>query len=178
MNNKKEFNLLSDLAKLINKYGPEVFEGLALELSNPTFMDQLVEILRKSATVGRRSPKRRKGPRSPSSIDFRSTLTRVDRVEAERAALLTELYDALRTKSVLPTLRAMKDFALDNGLPPIKATSRDKALTPFVRSFLRMPAQEVREYLRRIQPSPSSDDRTLEGWSKIIFGSNDRASKN
>lgn len=178
MNDRKEFNLLSDLAKLINKYGPEAFEGLANKLSNPKFMEQLVEILRKTGQVGHRVPKRRKNSRSPSALDFRSNLTSINRVEAERVALLTDLYDALKTKSVLPTLRAMKNFTTDNGLPPLKSTSREKALIPFVKAFLRMPLEEVREYLRRIQPSPSSDDRALEGWSKIIFGNNDRVHKN
>jgi hypothetical protein len=83
--------------------------------------------------------------------------------------LLIELYDGLKNQSILPTLREMKNFVADNGLPPVKSTSREKALIPFVQTFLKMPVEEVRECLKRIQPTRSSGDRTLEGWSKIIF---------
>ena len=37
MNNNKEFDLLSDLAKLIKKYGPETFEALGEQITNPKF---------------------------------------------------------------------------------------------------------------------------------------------
>jgi hypothetical protein len=176
MNNKKQFDLLSDIAKLIKKYGPETFEALGDEISSPEFTERLVEVLITTATVYRKLPQvKRNSRRHSPKLDFRSTLARS---EAEKFRLLLELHDALKNKSVLPTLREMKDFATDNGLPPVKSTSREKALIPFIRTFLRMPAENIREYLRRIQPRPTSDDRTLEGWSKIIFGNEHRASKN
>lgn len=175
MNNKKEFDLLCDLARLLKKYGPEPFEGLASEISNPEFAERFVEVLRTTATVFRRLPRAERKSRIRSSgNDFRSTLTSVEKSNAEKGALLIQLYDGLTTKSLLPTLREMKNFALDNGLPPLKSTSHEKAIIPFVKTFLQMPLEDIRDYLRRIQPSPSSDDRSLEGWSRIIFGSQGR----
>lgn len=178
MNNKKEFALLCDFAKLLQKYGPETFEGLANEMSNPEFAERFLEVLKTTAKVYRRLPKAGRKSRFHSpGIDFRSTLTSVQKSDAERGALLIQLYDGLTTKSLLPTLREMKNFALDNGLPPLKSTSHEKAIIPFVKTFLQMPVEDIRDYLRRIQPSPSSDDRSLEGWSNIIFGSQARVSK-
>jgi hypothetical protein len=168
MNNNKEFDLLSDLAKLIKKYGPETFETLGEQIANPMFTRVLADILSITAKTYRATHKAKSRPRSKSRKgDFLSSLEKSD---PEKSVLLIELYDNLKNQSILPTLRELKDFAADNGLPPVKATSREKALIPFVRTFLKMPVKEVRQCLRRIKPTRSSGDRTLEGWSKIIFG--------
>jgi hypothetical protein len=168
MNNNKEFDLLTDLAKLMKKYGPATFETLGEQISNPEFTKVLVDVLRTTANTYRALPRTKSRSRSkPPKGAFLSGLSRSD---AEKYALLMDLYDGLKNQSVLPTLREMKDFAADNGLPPVKSTSREKALIPFVRTFLKMPVEEVREYLRRIHPTRSTGDRTLEGWSQIIFG--------
>lgn len=168
MNNNKEFDLLSDLAKLIKKYGPGTFEALSDRLRNPLFAGAMIDVLTATAETYRTLPKTKGRSRSrPPKTEFLTTLNRSD---AERFALLVDLYDALKNQSILPTLREMKDFAADNGLPPVKAKSREKALIPFVRIFLKMPIEEVRKYLKRIQPTRTSGDRTLEGWSQVIFG--------
>jgi len=176
MNNKKEFNLLADLARLMHKYGPETFKALAQHISDQEFTNQLVELLNTTARVSR-SAKRIAKKKSPKS-ELRSTLTNMAKSDTEKAALLIDLYDSLRNHRVLPTIRDMKNFAADNGLPPIKYTSREQALIPFVKSFLPLPVEDVRRYMERIRPIPSSDDRTLEGWSKIIFGKAARTNKN
>jgi hypothetical protein len=174
----KEFSLLSDLAKLIREYGPEVFEKLALDMSNPEFRKHLQSILTMTAAAyrtgaQRRHPSKQDGPTS----NFQLKLKNLRTTDAEKAALLIDLYDALKKKTVLPTLREMRNFALDNGLPPVKSASREKALVPFVKCFLKMPIENVREYVQLIESSTSTDDKTLEGWSKIIFGSSDRTTR-
>lgn len=168
MNNNKELDLLTDLAKLMKKYGPSTFETLGEQITNPNFTRVLVDVLSTTAKTYRTLPKTKNRSRSkPIRGTFLSSLNTSD---AEKYALLMDLYDGLKNQSFLPTLREMKDFASDNGLPPVKSSSREKALIPFVRTFRNMPVEEVREYLRRIQPTRSSGDRTLEGWSQIIFG--------
>lgn len=174
--NNKEFDLLSDLAKLIKKYGPETFETLGEQIANPKFTIVLADLLSVTAKTYRTAPKAKSRPQSKlRKGDFLSSLEKSD---PEKSALLIELYDGLKNQSILPTLRDLKAFATDNGLPPVKSTSREKALIPFVRTFLKMPVEEVKECLRRIQPTRSSGDRTLEGWSKIIFGKDVKDSVN
>lgn len=168
MNDNKELDLLTDLAKLMKRYGPATFEALAEQIMNPKFTGDLVNVLRTTAETYRALPKRKNRSRSKEGNEaFLSSLNRSD---AEKYALLMDLYDGLKNQSLLPTLRELKDFASDNGLPPVRAASREKALIPFVRTFRKMPVEEVREHLRRIRPTRSSGDRTLEGWSQIIFG--------
>jgi len=170
MNDNKEFELLSDLAKLIRKYGPDTFEGLAHALSKPDFIDSFTEVLRTAAKFDRNT--RRTAVKRSSNynrIDFRSSLERIAMDETEKGKLLIDLYDGLQSKTLLPTLKEMQNFALDNGLPPVKATSRAKAIVPFIKAFLPMPVQDLREYVKRIQ-SNAPQERGLEGWSDIIFG--------
>jgi hypothetical protein len=170
MKDNKEFELLSDLAKLIKKYGPETFEDLSRELVNPNFIERFAEVLKTTASVGRSTRRKaRKSSNNSRKLDFRSSLFGLGLDGAEKGALLMDLYDGLKAKTILPTLREMQSFVSDNGLPSIKSTSREKALVPFVKAFISMPIEEVREYLKRIQPTSSSDDGSLEGWSNIIF---------
>lgn len=169
MNSNREFDLLSDIGRLMKKYGPATFERLAEQLTNPNFTKILTDVLNTTAQTYRSLPKttKRTSQSKPANGSF---LSRLNRSDAEKYALLMDLYDDLKNQAILPTLREMKNFAADSGLPPIKSKSREKALIPFVRSFLKMPVEEVREHLKRIHPTRSSGDRTLEGWSQIIFG--------
>ena len=170
MNDNREFELLSALAMLIKKYGPETFEALAHDLANPNFIERFTEVLKTTAKVAR-DTRRTVKKRSDNSQkqDFRSSLVSIGLDEAEKGTLLMDLYDGLRSKALLPTLKEMQNFALDNGLPSLKATSREKAIIPFVKAFISMSVQYAREYIKRIQPK-ASHDRKLEGWSDIIFG--------
>ena len=175
-NDSKELDLLYDLAKLIKKYGTETFEGLAKQMSKPDFIQQFVEILSTTAKASRTAPKsKRKSASQGSRVDFRSSLINLGKSEEEKSALLVQLYDGLMSRSLLPTLREMRDFVLDHGLPSIKSPARDKAIVPFVKTFLSMPLEDVKMYLKDIRPTSSyNDDRSLEGWSNIIFRRSER----
>lgn len=153
----------------MKKYGPVTFEALGEQITNPKFTKVLADILSTTAKTYRALPKttKRRSQSKPANGAFLSSLNKSD---AEKYALLMDLYDDLKNQKVLPTLREMKNFAADNGLPLIKTKSREKALIPFVRTFVKMPVEEVRAHLKRINPTRSSGDRTLEGWSQIIFG--------
>lgn len=177
MKEDREFELLSDLARLIKKYGPETFEGLAHDLANPSFVEKFTEVLNKMAKVAHNT--RRTAKKQPSGNlqrqDFRLSLVSIGLNETEKGALLMNLYDGLRSKALLPTLKEMQNFALDNGLPSLRANSREKAIIPFVKAFIPMSVQNARECIMRIQPI-ASHDRKLDGWSDIIFGKKNEVS--
>jgi hypothetical protein len=176
MNNKNEFDLLSEIAKLVKKYGPETFERLAAQVSRPEFHQQLADILSATAKVSRSSQSDKDISKAKESLQtFRTTLVELEKMQPDKGSILLQLYDGLITKMFLPTVRDIQAFVTDNGLPPLKATSRDKAIVPFIKVFLSMPSEEVKEYLKRIQPSADTDDRSLAGWSNIIFGKEGRA---
>jgi len=171
VSSKPELELLIEIAKLFKKYGPETFESLAANFSSPEFSERLVTILSTTAKIARTAqPKgteqaeRKRPPR-----DFRSSLVALENAEPEKSALLVRFYDDLMAKTVLPTLRDIQAFVSDAGLPSVKATARDKAITPFLKTLVPMPLDELRTRLSDIRSVSIRDDRSLEGWSNIIL---------
>lgn len=170
MSDKQELELLVEVAKLLKKYGPDTFEKLAESLSSPEFSERLTSILSKTARIAHSAKKDiQPSERKQTPRDFRSSLVALANTESEKSELLTKFYDGLMAKNFLPTLRDLQSFILDMGLPPLKATARNKAIVPFVKSLLPLSTDEIKDKLARIKPVSSANDRSLEGWSNIIL---------
>ena len=170
MSNKTELELLIEIAKLLKKYGPDTFEKLAENLSSPEFLERLISILSTTARTARLVKKdTQPSERKQTPIDVRSSLVALAKTEPEKSDLLIKFYDGLTAKAFLPTLRDIQSFVSDMGLPSVKATARDKAIVPFVKSFLPLSIEEIKAKLGRIKPVSSANDRSLEGWSNIIL---------
>lgn len=171
MSDRPEFALLIEIAKLLRKYGPETFESLAENLSTPEFSERLVSVLSTVAKTGRTvRPKESETAEERRSLrDFRSSLVAAGKTEPEKSELLVKFYDGLTAKTILPTLRDIQAFASDMGLPPLKATARDKAVIPLTKALLPLPLEELRARLAAVKPVSNQDDRSLEGWSNIIL---------
>ena len=177
MSNRPEFELLSEIAKLLKKYGPETFESLSENLSSPEFSECLVSVLTTAAKVGRttrakevKTTEQRRSPR-----DFRSSLVAIGKTEPEKSALLVKFYDGLTAKTFLPTLRDVQAFVSDTGLPPVKAKARHKAIVPLVKALLPLSLEDIKAKLSVIKRVPVQDDRSLEGWSNLILDKERRA---
>lgn len=171
MTDDREFQLLGDIARLLRKYGAETFENLARRLSSPDFAGHLATLLSRSADTARAS--RNAGPHGAQQKHgqktIHSTLASLAQTEPEKSELLLKFYDDLLAKAVLPSLRDIQAFVSDSGLPPVKASSRDKAVVPLVKSLLPQRFEELVSLLSRIKRVSASDDRSLEGWSNIIL---------
>jgi hypothetical protein len=170
-------DLLRDIARLLAKYGPEPFEELAAHLSGGRFLNDLLMLLETSALAGRRStrPLGRKRKDQRESKGLGSLLKQCEDQNPDKARALQKVYESLVSKRLLPTLRQIRDFAKDNGLPPIKATSRDKAIVPLVRGMISMPFEQIVSVLERDSHFEEKGDRTLEGWTNVILGRHGRA---
>lgn len=168
MKAQRELDLLVDLAKLLKKYGPEPFESLAESISSPGIAQHLSGILTQVAKTGRTIPKtrREKGLKQEPSIP--KSLITLESVEPERYQLLMNFYTNLTAKAVLPSLRDIKEFATDSGLPEVRAKSRQKAISPLISSLVKFPNEEL---IAKIQSAKRYDtsDRSLEGWTNIIL---------
>lgn len=176
MSNNSEFDLLADLGKLIRKHGPEAFEDLANHIARPEFTEQLAHVLSTSARVSRTVGAEKEKPTTKKSQeDFRSSLLKAQESEPEKAALLLQLYDGLMAKTILPTLKDMNDFALDNDLPELKARARGRAVVPFVKALQSMPLEKARVLCRQLPSARREDDRSLGAWSSIILGKEERS---
>ena len=168
MKTQRELDLLVDLAKLLKKYGPEPFESLAVSISSPEMTQHLSVILTQTAKIGRSIPKtkRETGPKEKPPVP--RSLATLESVEQEKYQLLMSFYSDLIAKKVLPSLRDVKEFAIDCGLPEVRAKSRQKAISPLIGSLVKLPNGQL---IAKIQSLKKYDlgDRSLEGWSDLIL---------
>ncbi len=168
MRTQRELDLLVDLAKLLKKYGPETFESLAESISSPEMTQHLTRTLTQVAKIGRTIPKtkRETGLKQEPSVP-RSLIT-LKSAELEKYQLLMNFYTDLTAKTVLPSLRDIKEFAIDCGLPEVRAKSRQKAISPLISSLFKFSNEQL---IAKIQSLKKYDtgDRSLEGWSNIIL---------
>ncbi len=171
MSEKKELELLIDIAKLLKKYGPETFESLAKNLILPDFSERLASVLSRAAKIAESVPSKelkavkKKTPKK----DFRSSLVELDKTDPEKSGLLLSFYDNMIEKKFLPTLRNIHTFLSDMGFQPPKAKSREKAIVPLVKMLSTLSIDELIECLNDVKAVSRQDDRSLEGWSNIIL---------
>jgi hypothetical protein len=168
MTTQRELDLLVDIAKLLKKYGPEPFELLAASISSPEMTQHLSVVLTQVAKIGRTIPKTERKTRPKESQSVPRSLTALKNVDPEKYRLLMNFYTDLVAERVLPTLRNTKEFVIDCGLPEVRATSRQKTISPLIGSLIKLPNEQL---IAKIQSLKKYDmgDRSLEGWSNIIL---------
>lgn len=169
MKNRPELDLLVDLAKLIKKHGPEPFEILANSMRSTNLAKELTDLLSASASVARATLKKRKKPSKRESVtSLENTLAVLQQTEPQKYELISDFYNALQRKAVLPTIRDIKAFALDCGLPEIRGASRQKSIAPLIRRLILLPTENLSKKLE-IPKSDQKGDRSLAGWTNIIL---------
>ena len=169
MTEERELDLLVDLARLLRKYGPEPFETLASSLSSPEHAKKLADLLASAARAGRTAGI--KGPRSKARDPLESTRRMLESIkDADHAkySLLFQIHQDLVEGRLLPSLREIKRFVDDQGLPEVRGTSRQRAIAGLIRSLSAMTVEEISQMTERL-PRLSSADQGLKGWSDIIL---------
>lgn len=168
MKTQRELDLLVDLAKLLKKYGPEPFRSLAVSISSPEMTQHLSVILTQAAKIGRSIPKTKKETRPKEEPSVPRSLAALENVEQEKYQLLMSFRTDLIAKKFLPSLRDVKEFAVEYGLPEVRAKSRQRAISPLIGSLVKLPNEQL---VARIQSLKRYDmgDRSLEGWSNLIL---------
>ena len=168
MKAQRELDLLVDLAKLLKKYGIEPFESLAVSISSPEMTQHLSVLLTQIARIARTIPKTKKKTRPKERPSVPSSLTALKSVEPEKYQRLMNFYTDLIAKRVLPTIRDIKEFAMDCGLPEVRAKSRQGAISPLVGSLIKFPNEQVIAKMKSLKKYDTGN-RSLEGWSNIIL---------
>ncbi len=176
MKEDRELDLLVDLSKLLRKYGPDLFDQLAEQLSTPEFINRLAELLSRTARVARTAPTNRRA-KSPSQNEFRASLVALADSEPERGALLLRLYDELMAKTILPTMENLRGFAAKAGLNPLEMRSRPQAVVALVVELRGRSLTELNALVADLNTTGGQHDRSLENWTRIILDNELRARK-
>jgi len=163
---ERDLALLSDLVRLLRKHGPEAFKSLAASLADPEWSGHTATILN---VVAEATPQPRISNRPASN---RSTFERVNvqlqRLDAERLALLTPIAEKLAAGELLPRMKDIAEFASIAGFPPLRAKSRSDAIVALARNMAAMPAEQLERLVQELAASAGEDQRSLEGWNRII----------
>lgn len=168
MRTQQELDLLVDIAKLLKKYGPETFDSIAKLISSPEMTQQLPHILTQVAKIARTTPKTKREAGQKQRPSIPRSLINLESVYPEKYQLLMKFYTDLITKTVLPSLRDIKEFALECELPEVRAKSRQRAISPLISSLIKLPNEQLTAKIRLLKKY-DADDRSLESWSNIIL---------
>jgi hypothetical protein len=166
---KAELSLLEDVARLLKRHGSEAFFGLSRLLNDPEFCNDLSRVTRELGN--KRSQKRfiKTVPVSEKLSQMRASLAEREQTEPEKAQILTRFLGATLDRSILPTLKDIRFFCVDNGLSPLSVKTHPEGAMHLIRQLEPMSLDEIKGIISRIHSVPSAEGGTLEGWSNIIM---------
>ncbi len=174
MKDRKEIQLLKDIAELYEKHGAESFESLAHLFSNERFSKNISTILMEVYNRSKSIDKTKKKPSKTKSIS--SSIDDLKEESPEQATILLNIYDNLNDKTYLPTLKQIRLFCEDNALNPVTARSRKTAVNQLVKSLINLPMDEISKLQNVLEEE--HQDRTLDGWSSIILNKRENEDHN
>jgi hypothetical protein len=179
MIDQREFDLLSDLARLLKKYGPGAFKELARILREPEVIKNLIEIVEASASAGQSlsAKKIKKDHSQAHRTGTRQLLADLAEKEPLKAELLSKFNDALTTRIAYPSLKDLRAFVMDNGLESIRTNTRDKAIYQVLKDLAARPVEAIKSIISRARIEAKADDRSLEGWAEVILDKKKRQPK-
>ena len=163
-------DMISDLAKLLRKYGPEAFEELVDAIRNPQFQHKLAELLLVSARTARKA-----GIGGPSSQNRKAFSRCRDKIEnlkstdPEKAKLLAQLIDDVERKKALRSMREIREFSTRHVLPKNSARTRAQAIEGLLESLADKPLEQLKEILHSLCARVGKGEEGLEGWANLIM---------
>jgi hypothetical protein len=177
IDDSKTFELLSEIAKLLKRYGKETFCELVTILRDPKLSIQVADCIENIANIPiKKKSIQKRLSAAEERIKFRETLVDLGKTEPEKSKILLFLFDSLHDKTILPTLRELNDFISDHNLPIPRSKSRDKVIISFVKNCNNLSLKDIQllDLPNGQRHALENSDRSLEGWGKVIL---DRKSK-
>lgn len=169
MTDHDEAELLIELAKLLRKYGPQPFETISHALSDPSKTQELSSLLMGLAQISRSIPTRQKSEKSKGNRPAKAGLLQsIKTSDPTKYEILRAFHAELLNRTLLPTLRDLRFFASQCGLPELRGSSRQKAVAPLIEALSTLPMEEVNMRIRSIKES-KQDEQELAGWSRLIL---------
>lgn len=167
----KQFDLLVDITRLLKKYGPDEFDDLAKALQKPETLEHLIAIIQASSHASRKagSLKGKKGYSTGKKVSAGKFFRDLENVQSAKARILANFHDDLMAKNALPSLRDIRALAVDKGLEPVRAKSRDKAILPLLKDLANRPIEDIQAIFEGVKFRSQNGDRTLQGWTDVIL---------
>lgn len=166
MTESKEIELLSDLSRIVAKYGPEQVILLAELIRNPQRAEELATALEYAAvqySSGKRPVTRsQKVERAGMQVMRELRLS-----DPEKHSVVAEIRRELISGTILRSMAELRRFAVMNDLSIGKASSRNSAIPPLLRSLSSLSTLEITS-IRDSLFEARAGDRSLERWRDVI----------
>ncbi len=164
----EDAELLGELARLIERYGPERFVRLANVLRNPSEASNLAAVI--EGALATRPPTKRRRKQATRTAPGSRLLAGLRYTEPEKYNLLASFRDDFIAHKIFPSISHVRRFADENGITLGNASSRDRVITPVLRFMADLPQPQVETLVHHIAREEAGD-RSLARWSDVITGS-------
>ena len=161
----EDVQILSEFNRIVDRYGPDSVARLANLIRDPQFANDMATVLEEVAkTAPRRKP--RTGPRNTQRIGM-GVLNELRESDPEKHAAVAEFRERLISGSLLKSMMELRQFAMSHDLEIGKASSRNAAIAPLLRSISELETPTIIALLDSTDDF-TSDDRSLERWRDLI----------
>lgn len=163
---EKDAAAVTDLARLIARHGSEEILRLASMMRDPTQAGEIAELLESVAKADTVKKRNRANSKDPSRVGM-GLLKQLRKESPDTHALVADIRLRLLSGNSLPTMQDVRSFAFSHGLDIGKASSRNAAVAPLLKSLSKLPLEELRGIVKELADYVP-DDRSLESWWNVI----------
>ena len=160
-----DIKLLAELNRIVDRYGPESVTRLANLLRDPQSAADLATALESAVDKPRRSGRTAK-PHTTDRIGM-GLINALRDSDPEKHAVITTFRDNLISGAILRSMNDIRQFASMNDLTIGKASSRNAAIVPLLRSVSEMETPEIVSLLNTTT-NFETDNHSLERWRNLI----------
>ena len=162
---ENDIAILAALDRLVARYKPHAITSLAELIRDPHRAEELANALESAATRTHQKKAKRKSPRT-DRVGM-AVLKELRMSDPQKHSVVTEVRHQLLSKTVLQSMEELRRFARMHHLSIGKASSRNAAIAPFLKSLSQLPTPEIVSLRDSIIQS-DVNDRSLERWRDVI----------
>ena len=168
-----DVKVLSELNRIVARYGPDPLLRLAGVIRDPQRADELATVLE---SVARQAPKAKPSlnARKANGIGM-TVLNDLRESDPQKYEVVVDFRERLISGALLPSMSDIRQFARAHNLSIGKASSRKAAIPPLLRSVSELETSSIVALLAST-PEPGNSDRSLERWRELIVKPRDQRS--
>lgn len=161
----EDIKILAELNRIVDRYGPESVTRLANLIRDPQSAADIATALEIAVDNSRRSRRTAK-PRTTDRTGM-GLVNALRDSDPEKHAVVATFRDNLISGAILRSMSDIRQFANMNDLTIGKASSRNAAIVPLLRSVSEMETPEIVSLLNTTKHFDTDDD-SLERWRNLI----------
>lgn len=172
MIDKAELKLLTAILNAISESNINTFNSLREKLKKADILD--LDDLSKLVYLNIANNKAPKTTTSKSIIKtnygdaIRKYMLNLDKKDPIKARALKDTITAIRSKQTIKSLSTFKDFLITNNISTKNIKSWDEGIYLLIHTSLNKETADIENVISQLN-SLSTDDRSLDSWSNIIF---------